>query len=331
MFGVKNITVRIRSRLKGLPRDAGWRLGINQPFYRNARGARILVYHGICINNHLRYNTTFITARTFEQHLKLYKKYFNVIPLDDFYQQKFSANRFNLCLSFDDGLTNNYKYVLPLLNKYEVPAAFFITAIRDGGYDILWNDMLNISYQSGPEKLVVHNDEFERGNEGRYVSIKTGQHLADRLRSMGFEAKAEMIHKLGYLRQTAEPDYWLQMTEDEIKILSANKWVTIGSHGYYHNDLAKISITSAKEELAKSKQWLENITGNEIKAMAFPYGSYSNELLTAAKSIGYSQLLATEFLFPGDDRNELLRERLTINPFISNINQLHANITGSYQ
>lgn len=330
MFGVKDIKVRVRSRIKGLPRDAGWRLGINQPFFRNARGARILVYHGICMNDHLRYNSTFIKAGTFESQLRLYKKYFNIISLDDFYQQKFSAEKYNLCLTFDDGFANNHKYVLPLLNKYEIPATFFVTAVGDAGYDVLWNDIMNIAFKHGPANLVFREEEFTKQKDGRYISKKTGRQFVDLLRSEGFEGKAEILHLLNPLKHKADPDYWLQMTPWEINDLSVSKWVNIGSHGYYHNDLAKIPIASAREEMIKSKQWLENLTGKEIKALAFPYGSYSKNLVEEAQKIGYSQLLATENLFPGDANNEFLRERLTINPFISNINQLHANITGHY-
>jgi hypothetical protein len=65
--------------------------------------------------------------------------------------------------------------------------------------------------------------------------------------------------------------------------------------------------------------------------LAFPYGSYTKEVMNEAKNAGYLQLLATEFLFPNDAIDQTLRERLTINPFISNINQMHANITGNYK
>jgi len=330
MFGVKDIKVRVRSRLNGLHRDAGWYLGTNRRFYGHAKGSRIVVYHGVCHKDPLRFNTIFITAKTFELQLQLYKKYFHIVSLDDFYRQRFDPERFNLCLSFDDGFANNHKYVLPLLSKYDIPATFFITAIRDAGYDILWNDVLSIAKRFGPASFVFRDEEYNRQKEGVYESSKTGKRFADILRSTGFEEKAEMLRLFDPVKKNADPDYWRQMTDEEIRDLSASKWVTIGSHGYYHNDLAKIPVASAKEEMIKSKQWLEKITGKEIKSLAFPYGSYSKELVEEAKKIGYSQLLATEYLFPGDANNELLRQRLTVNPFISNINQLHANITGSY-
>ncbi len=251
---------------------------------------------------------------------------------DDFYRQQFSDKKFNICLTFDDGFANNYKYVLPLLEQYQVPATFFVTGIRDAGYDILWNDVLSIAYKYGPAKLTLGNEEFIKGSDKKYISSSTGKRLVDILRSTGFEEKTTMIELLGSFKSEASNDYWLQMTQEEIKALSASKWATIGSHSYYHNDLAKISIGSVRDDLARSKQFLENITGKEVKALAFPYGSYTREVVAEAKNAGYSQLLAIEFLFfAGDTGDATLRERLTINPFISNVNQMHANITGNYK
>ena len=331
MPGLSNKLVKFQYKLKRLQRSAGWRFGLSQPYFKNAKGARILIYHGICINDQLRFNTLFVKLKSFEMQLRLYKKYFNIVSLDDFYNQRYTSEKFTVCLTFDDGFANNYKYVLPLLEQYQVPAAFFITGIRDAGYDILWNDVLCISYKYGPAKFTFRNEEFIKGKEGKYSSSSTGRLLVDILRSTDFENKAEMIEELGLLKHKAEDDYWLQMTREQIKILSASKWTTLGSHSYYHNDLAKIPVTLAKEDITRSKQYLENITGKEIKALAFPYGSYTGEVCRAAKDTGFTQLLATEFLFPDDANDTTLRERLTINPFISNVNQMHANVAGNYK
>src|SRR6202008_249099 len=128
------------------------------------------IYHGICREDPTRFNTLFIKQKTFEAHLRFYKKHWNLLTLDDFYQGNFSKDRFNLCLTFDDGFANNYKYVLPLLEKYEIPATFFVTAIRKEGYNILWNDFLTISSVTGPQKLVFNNERFSKQKGRTYIS-----------------------------------------------------------------------------------------------------------------------------------------------------------------
>lgn len=318
----------LRSRLEGLRRDIAWGLGVNRGFIKKT-GSRVLLYHGICQAHPFQFNTLFITLRSFERQLHFYKKYFNPVSLDDYYQGHFNHEKFNICLTFDDGFANNHKYVLPLLERHKIPAAFFITGIREAGHDILWNDALSIAYKYGPENIVLCEKEYFKRRDGKYISAD-GKLLVDVLRSTSFENKMKMLQILDPYKNDTEKDYWLQMTEQEIKILSESKWVTIGSHGYYHNDLVKIPLADASNEISRSKKYLERITGKEIKAIAFPYGSYTPEVLSAAKDAGFSQLLATEFHSPGNSKDATMRERLTINPFISGINQMHANITGKY-
>ena len=91
-----NKLIKLRSNLNRLRRDASWLLGINQPYFNTAKGDRILVYHGICLDDHLRFNTLFLKLKTFEAHLQFYKKYFTIVSLDDFYNRGFTNERFTI-------------------------------------------------------------------------------------------------------------------------------------------------------------------------------------------------------------------------------------------
>lgn len=334
------IAQRIRSKIyresKCLGRDISHRLGFDERFLKNARGSRILIYHGICQQDHTRFNPIFLKLRTFEQHLQFYQQYFNVISLDDYYEQRFSKDRFNICLTFDDGYANNHKYVLPLLNKYRTPATFFVTAIRAAGYDILWNDFLGIVSKYGPRNLVYKHEQFEKNRFNRYISRESGSGLVEILRSGGFGVKAEMMKLLYPLvpyRETkpGDEDYWLQMTPEQIRELSASPFACIGSHSCYHNDLARMPVADVAGDMARSKQYLENIVDKPVNSFAFPYGAYTRDVVEAAKNAGYDQLLAMDFHFKDDYRDQAMRERFTVNPFISPINQMHATIKRHYE
>jgi len=318
-----------------LYREIGHQLGFYKSFYNAARGSRIIVYHGICRQDHTRFNTIFLKLKTFEQHLKFYKKHFNVISLDDYYQQKFSNDRFNICITFDDGFANNHKYVLPLLEQYKLPATFFITAISATGYDILWNDFLSIASKYGPQKIVFKGEFYNKDHHSKYISTETGIGLAEKLRSDGFNEKAEMMEALyplvPFKTNKHEEDYWLQMTKEQIKELASSSFATIGSHGYYHNDMALISIDDTSEELTLSKQYLENIIEKPVTSIAFPYGAYTPEVVAAAKDAGYKQLLATDFQYTQDHGDVTMRKRFTVNPFISVNNQMCAIVKHKYE
>jgi len=294
-----------------------------------AKGIRILVYHGICVTDPFKFNTLFITQKKWEQQLQLYKKYFDIISLEDIYNGGYDPHKFSICLTFDDGFANNHKYVLPLLDKYQIPATFFVTSIRKYGYDFLWNDILSIAGKFGPSEIWYDDQQFKR-LKGKYQS-KQKQVLTNILRDGNFERKKDVINLLNSemnFKKKVPEDYWLQMTTDQIKTLSSSKWVTIGSHSLYHNDLTKSSIQDLQYDLKESKAFLESITGREVKALAFPYGSYTKLVIEQAKSAGFTQILATNFLFKDDKYDPTLKERLTINPFLSPINQVHATISG---
>jgi len=326
--------LKVKSKGQAWQRDVLWDMGLGKKNFQDARGARIIIYHGICIEDHTRFNNVFLKLETFKAHLALYKKYFNVVSLDDYYQQRFSNDKYNICITFDDGLANNYKHVLPLLEEYQLPATFFITAIRDVGYDILWNDFLGIISKYGPPILEYDKQQFRKNKWKKYISESTGEMLNEIIRSGGFDAKVEMMKRLGgivnFRENKQEEDYWLQMTLAQIYEMSLSKYATIGSHSYYHNDLSRIPLQDATAEMIKSKSVLENIIQKEVKALAFPYGTYARDVVAAAKNVGYNQLLAMDFFFPDDSNDTTMRERFTVNPFISPNNQMYANITGRY-
>ena len=194
-------------KLRHVATDWRARLGGNERLYREARGARIVAYHGICRSDPGRFNSLFVDEATFERHLQCYTEYFNVLSLDDYYAGRFSDSRFNICLTFDDGFANNYTHALPLLSKYGVPAAFFVTGIREVGYPFLWNDWLSILQKYGPSELTFPGSPAYVRKRGRYRAVGNGEWLRDRLQSGDFREKELLIRSVG------SPDF---MNEHEI-------------------------------------------------------------------------------------------------------------------
>ncbi len=322
-------------QFKYLQNDFRHATGLNRSAFRGAKGGvRIITYHGICQNDPLRFNASFTDARTLEKHLRFYNQHFNIISLDDYLAGNIRKDRFNVCLTFDDGHHNNLKYALPLLEQYKAPATFFITGIRQAGYDVLWNDFLAVFSRSGPDRITYKGEPFRKNRWNHYISTTDGHLLRDQIRAGDFSLKTEMFQLLDpagdfQLKNAAYEDYWLQMTPDEIASLSGSPYARIGAHSLYHNDLTKVPAESLAIDFTTCKRFLENTIQKAVTTFAFPYGTYAPSVTDAGLAAGFTHFFALEHLF-AEENSTLISERLVVNPYISIINQMLATISGHY-
>ena len=73
----------------------------------------------------------------------------------------------------------------------------------------------------------------------------------------------------------------------EIKELSALPGVTVGVHGVSHQRLTSLNPQQVRDELAHSRDWLEQLTGRSVTSMSYPHGDFNPEVLEIAKSCGF--------------------------------------------
>jgi peptidoglycan/xylan/chitin deacetylase (PgdA/CDA1 family) len=102
------------------------------------------------------------------------------------------------------------------------------------------------------------------------------------------------------------------MSADQLREIRASG-VTIGSHTMNHPRLAGLSPAHCRRELAGSKAALEDLLGEEVRHLCYPYGSFGTDTLRAAAEIGY--LSATTCLRgpvePGDHALALPRKAIS--------------------
>ena len=77
------------------------------------------------------------------------------------------------------------------------------------------------------------------------------------------------------------------MNEEMIKELSDDPIMSIASHTISHTALTRFGYTGIQTELEKSKTILEEITGNEINAVSYPYGAMNASVEARVKEAGY--------------------------------------------
>jgi len=73
----------------------------------------------------------------------------------------------------------------------------------------------------------------------------------------------------------------------ELKQLTRQYQIEIGSHSVNHPNLVEISNEDLRAELRDSKEALELLLQRKINSISFPYGSYGERELQLAREIGY--------------------------------------------
>lgn len=295
--------------------------------YNSKNGGTIFMYHGVDRNESKRFNLRHVGKDNFEQQILWMKKHFEVVPVEEFFEKRFTTDKYKIALTFDDGFRNNFEYAYPILEKHQVPATIYVTGINNTEVDALWGDMVSLAQGMLNKPFVVSEREFSKENNGQFIERETGLTLSEVCKSSGFSFKRALDEALKHEFDRYQPellDYWKLMSDEEIKMLSKSEVVKVGSHAWYHNNLDQIELEAARKELVDAKAYLENLVQYEIKELAYPDGAYNGQLLDVATDVGYKYQLATEIYNSLEDAEDhRILKRAGIYPAYSWMYQIH--------
>ena len=108
----------------------------------NRKAVPIFLYHQV---NPI---SSSVSPEIFEEHLKIIKKYnMETITISEYYNNNINKN--SMLLTFDDGYYDNFKYVFPLLKKYNMKATIFLNTLyimdkRENEPEIKDNNTINL-------------------------------------------------------------------------------------------------------------------------------------------------------------------------------------------
>lgn len=232
-----------------------------------------------------------VTPENFEEHLKVLKAY-NLISangLSDILAKKNKMSANTVVVTFDDGYIDNYLAAKPLLEKYNIPASFFIPtdSIRKQK-EFWWDALERICLQSPnlPDKLVLEqpnkiswnigNSEYNDALSPLDLYLK----LCDVFREMPAAKHQVFIETLEkWANNTHERPEYFTMDEKELLDLQSNTLFTIGAHTMTHPFLPNFSYEYQKNEIQGGIDFLEKITGDSINCLAYPHGGHNQDTL----------------------------------------------------
>ncbi|HKO80326.1 MAG TPA: polysaccharide deacetylase family protein [Chitinophagaceae bacterium] len=259
----------------------------------------------------------------FEQQLQILHKTGRVKSLSHF-QSSFETNydiRPFILLTFDDGYIDNFMHVKPLLEKYELPATFFIPSKYMGQDREYWWDELAFIFLEKkvlpPFLTIIIGEHLKQYDLKGEIHINTSLmklHTAwnanlnpPSKRAQVYLAIWKMLSPLPFnhqedimaqIRTWAEVDAipregYRVMSADQVNQLAKIDLFSIGAHTHSHPALPEHSKEFQAEEMVKNKEALQKLTGTDVESLAYPSGLYNDVSIGVAKSLGFKLAFTT--------------------------------------
>ena len=264
-----------------------------------------------------------------KEQLSIKKRDYEFVSLDTLYNYLISGtlSKKVLVITFDDGYVDNYDLAYPILKKYQIPFAIYVTTGILNNTAILWWYLL--------EDLVRDNEEIKfRWNKKSHIYYCSNNRQKEEV----YSQIQNFIHKNFYIESIEElfcelfklPSHEFYshtipngMTWEQVIELSKDPLVTIGAHTENHFPLAKLSRRDAMIEIEKSKTELEHRLEQPVEHFAYPYGKFIHANYRdyeIVKKLGFKTATTTEignlFLHNSSSLNSL--PRININSVSDN-------------
>lgn len=249
-------------------------------FYRRKNRDRVLVlvYHDVvgdiseCNSSHYNYNTTIDQNRFCEQ-MEYISRHYTPITLSDFIAWKRNGKQLPpnpVLVTFDDGHTNLYRYAVPILNKFDIKAVFFVKSGCMGTVE-----------QNYCEQYLSYSSTYKDGQKDYGV-----------FRKSPFMKQVKMIEeRAGYNRYDIVNELkYAHCTEEEcLSLLKMGH--SIQSHTVHHYILSSLKDVDVKFELQDSREKLEQLFHKSVNCLAYPFGDpnydFGSREKKIAEEVGY--------------------------------------------
>jgi len=239
------------------------------------------------------------TGTFFEQQLRWIADLLNVLPLPEA-TASLAAGRLPpraACITFDDGYRNNYEIAAPILNRYGLPATFFIAtgALETGA---MWNDLIIESVRRCGRRFDLRKFELGDhpiGSERERVAVV--DRTLDAMKYMPVDERFERAREI-YETFCGREGPALMMTPRMLHSL-VEQGHDVGAHTVTHPILKAVDDERARNEINQSRDWLMRATGRSPTSFAYPNGrpgvDFDERHRDMVRAAGFTCAVSTEW------------------------------------
>jgi len=213
----------------------------------------------------------------FEAALRYIKQHFHPVSDAEIEAHRSRGQRLParaLHLSFDDGFSECYSVVRPLLLEHSIPCTFYVTTG--------WLDNARMFYRN-KTSLCIEQIHSLGHDAAKMVLTSLNNALSLRLRDVAdferwvrtLQAAEEDVIDMTAKMLGVDVKAYLQerspyLTRQQVQALHADGF-TIGAHTVRHAKLATLSDAEIEHEIVESARQVQAITGQARVTLSFPY------------------------------------------------------------
>lgn len=133
----------------------------------NDKKVNVLLYHRVCDMKPDIWNLA-VSPVQFELQMKYLKENYSIMRFEDDWS---NIREKSVVITFDDGYLDNYRNAWPILEKYQIPATFFVsTGNIDSENEFWWDELSSLIYCNIklPSRIMYKNKMFSlESNDGK--------------------------------------------------------------------------------------------------------------------------------------------------------------------
>jgi peptidoglycan/xylan/chitin deacetylase (PgdA/CDA1 family) len=201
----------------------------------------------------------------------------------------------SFAITFDDGFLNNLTHAAPILERYGIPATFYVTSDFIQSNRMSWIDRVEWAVEAADQGEVIlpwRQDRaiFKRASE-KIAFLDEVRKFAKSTEGLDLDALASSIQKqLGFDVTWSNGGALDQkMNWAQVKELNSRALFTVGGHSHSHGILSFLSEAALADELDTSLRLLRDLAGIEPRHYSYPEGlahCYSAAVIEQLKKRG---------------------------------------------
>ncbi len=246
-----------------------------------------------------------LDAARFEAHIAYLARHFRCVPLSTLLGEMATGRiaPYTVALTFDDGYRDNLTVVLPVLQRFRVPATLFVTTGFVGGTQLLWPEQIacmlaltQVPVLDFADTRYTLADHAQKGSAYRQLARVFKNTPPDDIPAQ----LARLRQHAGVTTQQLHASAWHQSLQplswNEVHTLRDSGLFEFGAHTITHRRLSALPDAEAEREITEPKRILEQQLG-PIRYFAYPHGStgdFTDQHRAMAMRAGYTAVFTAD-------------------------------------